>query len=172
MAVVPATRRSLAAPQPRRTPATRERRPQLRVVEQPAPRRLSLGAVSTLVVGGVFVVLFGLVVFHTLLLQNQQKLDHLDAQVTDAQAKYQSLRLQVAQLEAPQRIIDVATQKLGMVPPNGTTYLTPAAGSGASTDGASGAGANQGDTTTDTTVASNDDAAAWPLVKPFLGAAP
>jgi hypothetical protein len=55
-----------------------------------------------------------------------------------------------------------------MVPPNGTTYLTPAAGSGASTS----AGANQGDQTTDTTVASNDDASAWPLVKPYLGAAP
>jgi cell division protein FtsL len=157
MAVVPATRRSVAAPQPRRTPATRERRPQLRVVDEPAARRLSLGVITTLVVGAVFAVLFGLVVFHTLLLQNQQRLDHLDAEVSDAKANYQSLRLQVAQLEAPQRIIDVATHKLGMVPPDGTTYLTPAAGSGASND---------------TAAPSNDDAAAWPLVKPYLGAAP
>ncbi|MEY2421649.1 MAG: hypothetical protein QOI95_1716 [Acidimicrobiaceae bacterium] len=157
MAVVPATRRSVAVPQPLRTPATRERRPQLRVVDDPAPRRLSLGVVTTLVVGAVFAVLFGLVVFHTLLLQNQQRLDHLDAQVSDAKANYQSLRLQVAQLEAPQRILDVATQKLGMVPPDGTTYLTPAAGSGASNDSAA---------------PSNEDAAAWPLVKPYLGAAP
>jgi len=168
MAVVPATRRSVAAPQPQRTPATRERRPQLRVVEEPQQRRLGFAAITTLVVGAVFVILFGLVVFHTLLLQNQQKLDHLDAQVNEAQANYQSLRLQVAQLEAPQRIIDVATHKLGMVPPDGTTYLTPAAGSGASTT----AGANQGDSTTDPTAPSNDDAAAWPLVKPYLGAAP
>jgi cell division protein FtsL len=157
MAVVPATRRSVAAPQPRRTPATRERRPQLRVVDDPAPRQLNLGVVTTLAVGAVFVVLFGLVVFHTVLLQNQQKLDHLTTQVSDAQARYQSQRLQVAQLEAPQRIIDVATHKLGMVPPSGTTYLTPAAGSGASND---------------PVVPSNDDAAAWPLVKPYLGAAP
>lgn len=166
MAVVPATRRSVEAPQPRRTPATRERRPQLRVVDDPARRKLSLAVITTLGVGGVFAVLFGLVVFHTVLLQNQQKLDHLDAQVSEAQGTYQSLRLQVAQLEAPQRIIDVATHKLGMVPPDGTTYLTPAAGSGASTD----AGANQGDSASDTTT--SNDASAWPLIKPYLGAAP
>jgi cell division protein FtsL len=168
MAVVPATRRSVAAPQPRRTPATRERRPQLRVVDQPRPRRLSLAVVTALVVGAVFAVLFGLVVFHTVLLQNQQKLDHLNTQVSDAQGQYQSLRLHVAQLEAPQRIIDVATHKLGMVPPDGTTYLTPAAGSGAST----GADASQGDATNEAASPSTDDAAAWPLVKPYLGAAP
>lgn len=172
MAVVPATRRSVAAPQPRRTPATRERRPQLRVVDEPTPRRLNLGVVTAVAVGAVFAVLFGLVVFHTVLLQNQQKLDHLNTEVSDAQGNYQSLRLQVAQLEAPQRIIDVATHKLGMVPPDGTTYLTPAAGSGASTDGASHAGASQGDASNDTAAPSNDEAAAWPLVKPYLGAAP
>jgi cell division protein FtsL len=181
MAVVPATRRSVAIPQPRPTPAqnpntqnpktTRERRPQLRVVDEPTPRRWTLGVITALVVGAVFAVLFGLVVFHTLLLQNQQKLDHLDAQVSDAQGKYQSLRLQVAQLEAPQRIIDVATHELGMVPPDGTTYLTPAAGSGAGTDGASGSGASQGDATNEAAAASNDTAA-WNLVKPYLGAAP
>lgn len=167
MAVVPATRRSVVAPQPQRTPATRERRPQLRVVDEPRSRRLSPGAVVVLVVGGVFAVLFGLVVFHTVLLQNQQRLDRLDKQVTDAQAQYQSLRLQVAQLESPQRILDVATHKLGMVPPDGTTYLTPAAASSAGTD----VGANQGDTSGET-AAPDDGASAWPTVKPYLGAAP
>ena len=72
MAVVPATRRSVAAPQPRRTPATRERRPQLRVVDAPA-RHLNLGALTVLIVGAIFAVLFGLVVFHTLLLKNQRR---------------------------------------------------------------------------------------------------
>src|SRR5258705_8705737 len=169
MAVVPATRRSVVAPQPRRTPATRERRPQLRVVDEPARRRLSLGVVTVLVVGAVFVMLFGLVVFHTLLLQNQQRLDRLDAQVSDAQAHYQSLRLQVAQLESPQRIMDVATQKLGMVPPDGTTYLTPAADEAATST----SGANQGDATSNETAApSGDGSSSWPVVKPFLGAAP
>jgi hypothetical protein len=55
-----------------------------------------------------------------------------------------------------------------MVPPDGTTYLTPAPGSGASTD----AGAKEGDSTSGTAAASNDDAAAWPLIKPYLGATP
>jgi len=168
MAVVPATRRSVAVPQPRRTPATRERRPQLRVVDEPRTRRLSVGAIAVLVVGAVFAVLFGLVVFHTVLLKNQQRIDRLSAQVTDEQARYQSLRLQVAQLEAPQRILDVATQKLGMVPPDNTTYLTPAATTPASTPGA-----NEGDSAvTETAGPSDDGASAWPTVKPYLGAAP
>jgi len=168
MAVVPATRRSVAVPQPRRTPATRERRPQLRVVDAPASRRLSLTAITTLAVGAVFAVLFGLVVCHTLLLQNQQRLDRISADVTEAQAKYQSLRLQVAQLQSPQRIIDAATHKLGMVPPDGTTYLTPAAGAASDT-----AGATQGASTSDpSATSSTDDVAAWPTVKPYLGAAP
>jgi cell division protein FtsL len=125
--------------------------------------------VTVLAVGAIFVVLFGLVVFHTMLLQNQQRLDRLDAQVTDAQARYQSLRLQVAQLEAPQRIIDAATHKLGMVPPDSTTYLTPAASKDAST----GSGANQSDPArSDTAAPSPDGASAWPEVKPYLGAAP
>jgi cell division protein FtsL len=167
MAVVPATRRSVAAPQPRRAPATRERRPRLRVVDEPVSRRLNLGVVTTLVVGAVFAVLFGLVVFHTVLLQNQQRLDHLNTEVNDAQATYQSLRLQVAQLEAPQRIIDVATNKLGMVPSDGTTYLTPTADNATPGDGA-----GQGDATDENAAPSNDEAAAWPQVKPYLGAAP
>lgn len=169
MAVVPATRRSVAAPQPRRTPATPERRPQLRVVDEVAPRRVSLALVTVLVVGGIFAMLFGLVVVHTMLLQNQQRLDHLDAQVSDAQGRYQQLRLQVAQLEAPQRIVDVATHKLGMVPSDGTTYLTPTANDAVSAEG----DANQGATTGNEAAApSEDGASAWPEVKPYLGAAP
>ena len=150
-------------------PATRERRPQLRVVDEPAKRRANLAVVTVLVVGGIFAMLFGLVVFHTMLLQNQQRLDRLDSQVSDAQARYQSLRLQVAQLESPQRIMDVATQKLGMVPPDGTTYLTPAADEAASST----SGATQDDATADETAAPSDDgSSSWPVVKPFLGAAP
>ena len=168
MAVVPATRRSVAVPQPRRTPATRERRPQLRVVDAPA-RRMNAGVLTVLIGSVLFAVLFGLVVFHTLLLKNQQRLDHLDRDVTDAQAHYQQLRLEVAQLEAPQRVIDVATTKLGMVPPDGTTYLTPAAGDGAGPS----AGAAQGEASTDDTTDAPDSASsAWPQVKPYLGAAP
>jgi cell division protein FtsL len=169
MAVVPATRRAVAVPQPRRAPATRERRPQLRVVEEPARRSLSLGVITVLVVGGVFALLFGLVVFHTMLLQNQQRLDRITKQVSEEQARYQSSRLKVAQLESPQRIIDEATHRLGMVPPDGTTYLTPAADAVAGDP----AGANQVDSTgASDTAAPADGASAWPEVKPYLGAAP
>lgn len=169
MAVVPATRRSLTAPQPQRTTATPERRPQLRVVEDQAPRRLSLGVITVLAVGGIFAVLFGLAVFHTMLLQNQQRLDRISSEVSEEKARYQSLRLQVAQLESPQRILDAATTRLGMVPPEGTTYLTPAAGDAAGTS----SGAIQSDASgNDAAARSEDGASAWPEVKPFLGAAP
>ncbi len=73
----------------------------------------------------VFAVFFALVMFHTVLLQNQRRLDQLDTQVRGEQATYQQLRLQVAQLQSPERILEVATTKLGLVPSNGTTYLTP-----------------------------------------------
>src|SRR5437899_5146051 len=131
MATVRAPQRGAVArarPIPRET--EQPKRPQLRVVDEPT-RRFNLVARTTIAVGVLFAVLFGLVVFHTVLLQNQQRLDQVDAQVRDAQARYQQLRLQVAQLEAPQRIVDAATQKLGMVQPQGTTYLTPAPGTAA-----------------------------------------
>ena len=130
---------------------------------------MNLGALTVLIGSAIFLVLFGLVVFHTVLLKNQQRLDQLDRDVRDAQAQYQQLRLQVAELEAPQRIIDVATTKLGMVPPDGTTYLTPAAGDGAGPS----AGAVQGEASTDDTADTPDSASSeWPQVKPYLGAAP
>jgi hypothetical protein len=57
-----------------------------------------------------------------------------------------------------------------MVPPDGTTYLTPAPVDDASTS----AGATQGEASTDDTAdpPSNDGSSAWPQVKPYLGAAP
>ena len=108
MAVVPATRRSIAVPQPRRTPAqdpktTRGRRPQLRVVDEPASRRLNLGVVTTLVVGAVFAVLFGLVVFHTVLLQNQQKLDHLNTAIESVTTRIDELIVALPAAAAPDR---------------------------------------------------------------------
>ncbi len=116
----------------------------------------------------MFVVLFGLVVFHTVLLQNQQRIDQLDAQVRDEQARYQQLRLQVAQLESPQRIIDVATQKLGLVPPATTTYLTPTGDDAAAARQAAAASQRDNSGTADP----DTGPSGWPQVKPYLGAAP
>ena len=52
--------------------------------------------------------LFGVVAFHVVLTQNQLDLQHLRAEADTASAKQQQLRLQVAQLESPERVVDDA----------------------------------------------------------------
>jgi cell division protein FtsL len=68
---------------------------------------------------------FGVVVFHVVLTQNQFRLDALQAQALERQADYDRLRLQVAELESPDRIVADAQQRLGMVPAPKVTYLAP-----------------------------------------------
>jgi cell division protein FtsL len=170
MATVPATRRApLRAPAPKREA---DRRPELKVVRTKR-RRPRYGVLTAIGIGGVFALFFGLVVFHTLLLQNQRRLDQLDTQVRSQQETYQQLRLEVAQLQSPERILDVATTKLGMVPAQGTTYLTP---SGADAVAARQAEAEAQQADDGTTTLSPDGgqgaSSGWPQVKPYLGATP
>jgi hypothetical protein len=70
--------------------------------------------------------LFGLAGVHVLLAEGQFRLAHLQHKADDAQAGYVRLRLQVAQLESPERIVAEAQERLGMVAPTSLTYLTPA----------------------------------------------
>jgi cell division protein FtsL len=72
-----------------------------------------------------FVALFGVAASHALLIQNQASVDALDQQVATAQARYEKLRLEVSELESPQRISTEAQQELGMVPAGETVWLTP-----------------------------------------------
>ncbi len=117
---------------PARTPATREplrRRSHLRVVEaRPArvARRRITGLVLALTTLVLFASLFGLAVFHTVLVQSQSKLDHMDEQIVDSRSRTEQLRLRVAELEAPERLVDVAVEDLGMVTPHDVVVLTPA----------------------------------------------
>ena len=73
----------------------------------------------------LFASLFGLAVFHTVLVQGQAQLDRLDARVASQEATAQELRLGVAELEAPSRIVAEAQDRLGMVSPAAITYLMP-----------------------------------------------
>jgi cell division protein FtsL len=112
-------------PEPLRRPAPTPRPPErapLSVV--PPRRRLRTG--RTVLLGGLlaFVIAFGLVVAQALLVQGQQRLDDLDGMNADAARRQRELRLQIAELESPDRIVAAATD-LGMVPPPGVTYLTP-----------------------------------------------
>lgn len=127
---------------PRRDEVAPKPRPHLRVVppntlsatgRRRRTRRLTVVG-STILIAA----LFGVVFAHVLLTQRQFRLDHLEQRATAEQAKYERLRLEVAQLEAPERVV-AAAQQLGMVPPATVTYLsstrpTPTATSGGQAD--------------------------------------
>ncbi|MEY2462250.1 MAG: hypothetical protein QOH64_388 [Acidimicrobiaceae bacterium] len=164
----------MAAPvrAPQRRPVVRpsekpQAAPKLRVVPAPTPRTRVV-AFTVVGVGALFAVLFGLVLCHTLLVQNQQRLDRIDTQVREQQALYQRSRLAVAQLEAPARIVAAATQRLHMVPPPGTSYLVPSGTTAAAVDGPSAPASSADQAKQDQT---NQTGSEWSTVKPQLGAA-
>ena len=72
-----------------------------------------------------FAALFAVAVCHALLIESQAGLDELDRDVAAAQARYEELRLEVAELESPDRIKTEAVERLGMVPAGDITWLTP-----------------------------------------------
>jgi cell division protein FtsL len=117
--------RHAAAPQPVAEP--QERR--LRVVPagELSPRarrrrnRLIAFTASLIVCAG----LFGVVAFHVVLTQGQLELDRLHSTADEEQSRYDRNRLLVAELESPERIVNVAQARLGMVPPPDVTYLSP-----------------------------------------------
>ncbi len=90
------------------------------------PHRPSLRVTTALVTTLAVLVLFGLVGFQALIVRHQGRLDDLDVRVSQATTVNQRLRLEVAQLEAPDRIRTIATAVLGMVDPAGNvSYLEP-----------------------------------------------
>lgn len=96
----------------------------LRVVrEQERVRRVSGVAVACASVAGVLVLLFVLAVLQTAIAQGQAHLDDIRAQTSARQSEAQALRLEVAQLESPARIIGEAESRLGMVEPSSITYV-------------------------------------------------
>ena len=134
-----------------------------RIVAARRRRRLR----GVLVLSGIVMAgsLFALAAFHAMLASGQADLDRVEQQVSDAQARYESLRLQVAELEAPSRIVREAQERLGMVPPPGVTYLTP---SQAATDEVGEAAAADSSMMT----GEAGDWAAWAAVKPYLSGRP
>lgn len=175
-AVRPAAR---TAPAARARPAgtaragTGDARPRLRVLsdEQLAARarrrrvRVALVLSSLLAVAG----LFGIAVFHVLITQSQFRLEQLEARATQEQARYERLRLRVAELESPARVVAAAQERLGMVPPPGVRYLSPA---GAAADVAAernDAGAQPDAAEPGASVAATGG---WTTVKPHLAPRP
>jgi cell division protein FtsB len=118
-----ASRQALATVIPLRAPE-RETRPSLRVVPVGLRRRRT--AVATILAMAVmFSVMLGLAGFQTIIAQGQARLDRLQTDVGTAQAANKKLRFDVAQLEAPARIVATARDRLGMVVPDSVAYLAP-----------------------------------------------
>lgn len=143
-APVPALRRrpsttgraTAAAAAPRRRsaparPASREPvRPELRVVEAPARSSRAPLAVAMAVVV-LFGALFANAMFHSVLVSGQERLDTLNLRVEQEQARNQRLRLKVADLESPLRIVRAA-ERDGMVWPGTITWVQPRGRDGSS----------------------------------------
>lgn len=115
------------ARRPGPVPARRDRH--LRVVtpdHRSSTRRRRRTGLAALAVGAAVVAaLFGLVAFQVVLSEGQVRLERLRQRAAAEQERYDRLRLEVAELESPGRVIAMAQQRLGMVAPPGVTYLSP-----------------------------------------------
>lgn len=112
----------------RRPPAPAPDRPALEVVTEARTAPRSRRRTRILTVGVLVVMatcLLSLTAFHVKLAEGQFELRRLQAEAAEQQARYERLRLQVAELESPARIVASAQERLGMVPPPGVTYLSP-----------------------------------------------
>jgi cell division protein FtsL len=124
---------------------------------------------------GILAVSFGLVGLHVVIAEEQFHLDKLQQEASDAQANYEKLRLSVAQLEAPARIVSVA-EGHGMEQPGSVTYLpAPKAGGRGGRRGAGRHASTAGEASAtgapDVVRAPAGDAD-WPSVKPYLSGSP
>ncbi len=169
----------------------------LRLVSRDARRRANRRPlVIAGVIAGAAVVLMALVALQVLIAENQFTLDHLSQQASTEQADYETLRLDVAQLEAPSRIVSVAEGRLGMQQPGSVTYLpatTVAAGAqrsaasvrpvasgrakgatgvSASPDAAGSSGTSSARAGSGAVVNAPAGDADWPLVKRYLSGSP
>ena len=102
--------------------------PRLRVLDDTATRartrvrpRLYVAAATTL----TFLCLFGVAAVQVLITQGQFELARLERSSAESQARYDRLRLEVAELESPAHVVATAQRRLGMVPPDTVTYLAP-----------------------------------------------
>lgn len=75
--------------------------------------------------GMVIVALFALAAMHALLIGGQIRLDDSQRAVASETEEIRALRLRVAELESPGRVLDAARERLGMVEPSEVGYLLP-----------------------------------------------
>ncbi|MGI9023925.1 MAG: hypothetical protein ACR2HV_11970, partial [Acidimicrobiales bacterium] len=119
------TARPAARTAPRGARAVAVEAPALRLVDQAArPRQRALTRAATALASALAAVgLFGVVGLHVLLTQGQAELDQLHSRATAEAARHGRLKVEVAQMEAPARVVGEARQRLGMVPLAAIVYL-------------------------------------------------
>lgn len=113
-----------AGPRPERRPGRH-----LKPVERPsrpvAGGRTRPAAPVLVGTGMVIAALFALAAMHALLIGGQIRLDDSQRAVASETEEIRALRLRVAELESPGRVLDVARERLGMVEPGEVGYLLP-----------------------------------------------
>lgn len=117
---------ALAAALPDRTARRDADAPDLRVVA-PAGRRRRGWQVGTIAGALLFVALFAIAGAHTLIVQQQRHIDDVNGQITEAEDRAEALRIELAELQSPERIVQEARERLGMVQAPTPVYLQPEA---------------------------------------------
>ena len=163
------------------SPEGQEQRNHLRLIRQQESRQANRRRLLvSLGIACVAALCLGLVALHVLIAENQFRLDQLQQTAASQQESYERLRLQVAELEAPARIVSEAEGRFGMVQPGSVTYLpavspTSQAGAGAGNKASGDAGANQPSTAVSQSAGglpAPEGDADWPSVKPYLSGSP
>lgn len=118
--------RQAPARAPQRKAASHPERPELRVVPE---KREGLRPARVGTIAGVllFLALFALAAFQTVLIRAQDRLDDLHRDVAQQAELDEQLKLQLADLHSPERIAQVARDRLGMIAPHTVTFLDPRA---------------------------------------------
>ena len=171
-----------------------EVRRHLRLVDREARRRTNRRHVAvSAALAGIAMVFLALVTLHVLIAENQFRLDQLQQQASAQQERYEKLQLEVAELEAPARIVSAAEGPLGMRQPGSVTYLAAPLTTATPTSGVAGAGTAAGPASAtvsqgaatghrssaapaeeggSASVAAPQGDADWPLIKPYLSGTP
>lgn len=112
--------RSAAVRSLRSVEADAPARPDLRVV----PPRRPTGAIVVASLVLVFGVLLATAALNTMLVSGQRDLDRIESEIREGEQRNQALRLQVAEMESPDRIVEAAEAQ-GMVEPDEVIWVTP-----------------------------------------------
>ena len=107
---------------PRTTTDRRVSGPSARTATGPA-----VGVFGALAVVGFFATLLTLAAFHSIVISGQFEFDRLQRRLENGHQRAQVLRVEVARLESPGRILEVANGRLGMVFPPARVYLASVA---------------------------------------------